>query len=64
LKSYRGHVRNHIAPRIGAVPLTELSRSQVRDFMHDLLDEDVSQAQTRKVMASLRAALAEAIERE
>jgi hypothetical protein len=36
----------------------------VRDFMHDLLDEDVSQAQTRKVMASLRAALAEAIERE
>ncbi|MFW5655963.1 MAG: tyrosine-type recombinase/integrase, partial [Roseicyclus sp.] len=33
-------------------------------FMHDLLDDDVSQAQTRKVMASLRAALAEAIERE
>ncbi|WP_223163197.1 tyrosine-type recombinase/integrase [Roseivivax sediminis] len=64
LKAYRSHARVHIEPRIGRTLVAELSRSQVRDFMHDLLDDGVSPALVRKVMVSLRAVLAEAVERE
>ncbi|MBV0912503.1 tyrosine-type recombinase/integrase [Anianabacter salinae] len=64
MKAYRSHAHVHIEPRIGHLLLTDLTRSDVRDFMNDLLDEGVSQAQTRKIMVSLRAALSEAEERE
>src|SRR5210317_196456 len=64
LKAYRSHVRIHIEPRIGDLLLAELSRSQVRDFMHGLMDDGVSRAQGRKIMVSLRSILSEAVERE
>lgn len=64
LKAYRSHVNIHIEPRIGDLLLSELSRSDVRDFMDELLDEGVSRALTKKIMVSLRAILAEAVERE
>ena len=59
LKAYRSHARVHIEPKIGDLLLTELTRSQVRDFMNELLDDGVSKSVVRKVMVSLRAALSE-----
>ncbi|EYD70863.1 tyrosine-type recombinase/integrase [Limimaricola hongkongensis] len=64
LKAYRSHANIHIVPKIGDLYLCDLSRSQVRDFMHDLLDAGVSRAQVKKVMISLRSILSEAMERE
>jgi len=64
LKAYRSHVRTHIEPRIGTLPLATLSRSQVRDFHDDLLDAGISHVQVRKIMVSLRSILNEAVERE
>lgn len=64
LKAYRSHAWVHIDPRIGNLLLTDLSRSQVRDFMTDMLDDGVSRAQVKKIMVSLRAILSEAVERE
>ncbi|EAU47287.1 tyrosine-type recombinase/integrase [Salipiger bermudensis] len=64
LKAYRSHARVHIEPKIGDLLLGDLSRGQVRDFMHELLDDGISQALVRKVMVSLRAVLSEAVERE
>ena len=64
LKAYRSHVNVHIDPRIGSLLLTDLSRSDIRDFMDGLLDDGVSHALVRKIMVSLRAVVSEAVERE
>ena len=64
LKAYRSHTKIHIEPKIGDLLLTDLSRSQIRDFMHELIDDGVSRAQVRKIMVSLRSILSEAVERE
>lgn len=64
LKAYRSHANIHIIPQIGARCLPDLSRGQVRDFMHDVLDAGVSRAQVKKVMIRLRSTLSEAMERE
>jgi len=64
LKAYRSHVRTHVEPRMGHLLLSELSRSQVRDFLDDLLDAGASHAQSKKIMVSLRSILLEAVERE
>lgn len=64
LKAYRSHVNIHIEPKIADLSLTEISRSDVREFMDELLDDGVSRALTKKIMVSLRAILSEAVERE
>ncbi|GKY87397.1 tyrosine-type recombinase/integrase [Sinisalibacter aestuarii] len=64
LKAYRSHARIHIEPKIGDLLLNELTRSDVRDFMDELIDEGVSRALVKKIMVSLRAILSEAVERE
>jgi len=64
MKAYRSHAKIHIEPKIGDLPLADLSRGDIRDFMDDLLDGDVSRAQVKKIMVSLRAILTEAVERE
>ncbi|SDL94383.1 tyrosine-type recombinase/integrase [Aliiruegeria lutimaris] len=64
LKAYRSHAHIHIEPRMGDRLLSDLSRSDIRDFMDELLDDGVSRALTRKVMVSLRSILSEAVERE
>ncbi|MEM9635587.1 MAG: tyrosine-type recombinase/integrase [Pseudomonadota bacterium] len=63
LRSYRNHVDHHIDPVIGDTLLCELSRSDVRDFVDDMLDKN-SRAMTDKVLRSLRSALNEAMDRE
>lgn len=64
LKAYRSHAYVRIEPRMGRKLVAELSRSDVREFMDQLIDDGLSHALTRKVMVSLRAILAEAVERE
>ncbi len=64
LKAYRSHTKIHIEPKIGTLLLVDLSRSQIRDFMHELMDDGVSRALVRKIMVSLRSILSEAVERE
>ncbi|APE45252.1 site-specific integrase [Sulfitobacter alexandrii] len=64
IKAYRSHAKIHIEPKIGDLLLKDLSRSQVRDFMHELMDDGVSRSQVRKIMVSLRSILSEAVERE
>ncbi|GGE93662.1 site-specific integrase [Stappia taiwanensis] len=63
LRSYRNHVDHHIEPAIGELCLASLSRSDVRDFIDDMLDKN-SRAMTDKVLRSLRSALNEALDRE
>ncbi|QFT62689.1 site-specific integrase [Roseivivax sp. THAF30] len=64
LKAYRSHAKVHIEPRIREKLVADLTRSDVRDFMDEMLDDGLSQALVKKVMVSLRAVLSEAVERE
>jgi len=64
MKAYRSHARIHIEPKIGDLLVTELTRADVRDFMDGLLDDGISRALVKKIMVSLRAVLADAVERE
>jgi integrase len=62
LEQYRRHLDLHIAPRIGAMKLTQLTIPAVRTF-EDRLRHECSPVMTRKVLVSLSAILAEAQER-
>ncbi|PWE29351.1 site-specific integrase [Maritimibacter sp. 55A14] len=64
IRSYRGHVMHHIDKKIGGLLVAEISRGDVREFVDDLQDAGVSRSMTKKVLASLRSALSEAVERE
>ncbi len=64
LRSYLGHVTHHIAPKIGDLLVKDFSRGDVREFLDELQDDGVSRSMTKKVFASLRSALGEALERE
>ncbi|WP_112321360.1 tyrosine-type recombinase/integrase [Oceanibium sediminis] len=64
LRSYRGHYTHHIDPKISDLLVKDLTRAGVREFIDDLQDDGVSRSMTKKVLASLRAALGEAVERE
>lgn len=56
LRSYEGHFRHHIEPKIGDLLLSEMTRGDVEEFLDDML-ESSSKAMTKKVLASLRAIL-------
>ncbi|NKX43995.1 tyrosine-type recombinase/integrase [Roseicyclus persicicus] len=64
IKTYASHLHVHILPRIGGLLVSDLTRSDIRDFMDGLLDDGVSRTMVRKVMVTLRSMLAEAVERE
>lgn len=56
LRSYEGHARHHIEPKIGDLLLSELTPLAVQDFLDDMLEAG-SRAMTIKVLASLRSML-------
>lgn len=58
---YDGHLRNHIDRHIGGVRLAALDASGVVEFVHQLKLAKVSAATTRKIVGTLRAALADAV---
>jgi integrase len=59
----RGHVLNHIAPRIGTKRLNELTVPAVRAFADRLRSEGVSKPTARMILVSLGSILADAQER-
>jgi integrase len=62
LRQYRNHVRLHILPLVGAVKLARLSTPTVQLFRDKLL-ETRSRPLARKVLASLKSILGEAMRR-
>ncbi|MBX7502427.1 site-specific integrase [Qipengyuania sp. YG27] len=62
LHSYRGHVKNHIEPKIGYLMLTELSAVHVRDFLDAML-RDSTRAMAKKCLTTLRSIISAAQER-
>ncbi|NTZ42142.1 site-specific integrase [Altererythrobacter sp. SALINAS58] len=62
LHSYRGHVKNHIEPKIGHLLLTGLSAVDVRDFLDAML-RDSTRAMAKKCLTTLRSIISAAQER-
>jgi integrase len=62
LEQYWQHLNLHVVPLIGSVRLTQLTAPMVREF-EDQLRADRSPAMVRKVMGSLGAIFADALER-
>jgi len=62
LKQYRAHVERHIIPPIGAVKLAKLSTPVVQLFRDKLL-ETRFRALSRKILASLKSIIGEAMRR-
>lgn len=62
-RSYEGHIRLHIAPRIGSRPLSRLTRQDLEEMFDDLLSPDsrISQATVLRVFATLSSALNHAV---
>lgn len=62
LHSYRGHVKNHIEPKIGHLLLKELTAVNVRDFLDRML-RDSTRAMAKKCLTTLRSIISAAQER-
>ena len=62
LHSYRGHVRNHIEPKMGHLLLKQLSAVDVRDFLDHML-RDSTRAMAKKCLTTLRSIISAAQER-
>ena len=62
LHSYRGHVKNHIEPKIGYLLLRDLSAVHVRDFLDGML-RDSTRAMAKKCLTTLRSIISAAQER-
>lgn len=62
LHSYRGHVKNHIEPKIGHLLLTEFSAVNVREFLDGML-RDSTRAMAKKCLTTLRSIISAAQER-
>lgn len=62
LHSYRGHVRNHIEPKIGHLLLAQLSAVDVRSFLDSMLLTS-TRAMAKKCLTTLRSIISAAQER-
>lgn len=62
LHSYRGHVRNHIEPKIGHLLLAQLSAVDVRSFLDSMLVSS-TRAMAKKCLTTLRSIISAAQER-
>jgi integrase len=54
---YRGLLRRHVAPYLGAVPLGKIDTPMIRDWRARLLDQGISISETAKAYRFLRAVL-------
>lgn len=59
--SYEGHVRKHIVPAFGQVPLVELTPQHIQHLMADMLKAGAAPNTVRNVRSTLRRALNEAM---
>jgi integrase len=62
MHSYRGHVKNHIEPKMGQLLLKDLTVANVRDFLDTMLLES-TRAMAKKCLTTLRSIINAAIER-
>lgn len=62
LHSYRGHVKNHIEPKIGHLLLKDFSAVHVREFLDRMLC-DSTRAMAKKCLTTLRSIISAAQER-
>lgn len=62
LHSYRGHVKNHIEPKMGHLLLAQISAVDVRDFLDAML-RDSTRAMAKKCLTTLRSIISAAQER-
>ena len=62
LHSYRGHLKNHIEPKIGHLLLNDFSAVNVRAFLDDML-RDSTRAMAKKCLTTLRSIISAAQER-
>ena len=62
LHSYRGHVKNHIEPKMGHLLLTQLSAVDVREFLDAML-RDSTRPMAKKCLTTLRSIISTAQER-
>ncbi|MDE0571879.1 site-specific integrase [Demequina sp. B12] len=61
IRSYRGHIDNHIAPTIGAVRLRDVRKATVNQLLDKITDGKRSAATIRRIHATLRKALNDAV---
>lgn len=61
LAGYAGHVRNHLVPRLGRLPLAAVDAATVRGLHAELLAAGLGPATVQRVHATLRAALQQAV---
>ena len=59
IEHYRNHVNNHINPRLGREKLAKLTTPRIQAFRDDLL-ANLSRAQAKKVLTSLKSLLRDA----
>lgn len=64
LRVYKGHVDNHIVPRIGALLVSKVRKLHIKSFRDELLADGVSRELTKKVLSSLGSIFDEAIDNE
>jgi integrase len=62
MHSYRGHLKNHIEPKIGHLLLNELTAADVRQFLDDML-ADSTRAMAKKCLTTLRSIISASQER-
>jgi integrase len=60
IASYQQHVDLHIVPRIGALKLGNLNTPRVNRFRDNLLNDGLSRAMAKRVLASLKSLLKDA----
>jgi integrase len=60
--SYEGHVRMHISPLLGGIPVARLRTSDVRRLIADRLAVGLSPATVRRIHATLHVALAQGVD--
>lgn len=61
LTSYTGHVRLHIAPLLGGIPLSKLQPSDVRRLIEELQRKHLKPASIVRIVTTLRIALKAAV---
>ena len=64
LRVYKGHVDNHIVPRIGGMLVSKVRKVHVKILRDDMLDDGASRVQVKKVLGSLHAIFDAAIDNE
>jgi integrase len=60
-RSYQGHLRCHLRPRLGRIPLADLDAAQLGQVFTAMLEAGITEATVRRVYCTLRSALNAAV---